>query len=145
MYCVSADPGHQQGGACQGRTPARIAYIIAKYMCIYKYIYSNSISSKMLQETIWVVVSTPLRNTSQLGWLFPPIGENKRCSKPPTSNPSISIQPRIGPQPVGIWSNRSRPRMLGPNKSPTTVTWDGLGKPWLPSKRHLPRRNRTGS
>ena len=34
---------------------------------------------------IWLVVSTPLKNNSQLGWLFPIIiWENKTCSKPPT-------------------------------------------------------------
>ena len=32
----------------------------------------------------WLVVSTPLKNISQLGLLFPTIGENKKCSKPPT-------------------------------------------------------------
>ena len=32
---------------------------------------------------IWLVVSTPLKNISQLGLLFP-IWKNKKCSKPPT-------------------------------------------------------------
>ena len=36
---------------------------------------------------IWLVVSTPLKNISQLGLLFPIYG--KKCSKPPTSNISI--------------------------------------------------------
>ena len=31
----------------------------------------------------WLVVWTPLKNISQLGWLFPIYG--KKCSKPPTS------------------------------------------------------------
>jgi len=31
----------------------------------------------------WSVVSTPLKNISQLGWLFPIYGN--KCSKPPTS------------------------------------------------------------
>ena len=31
-----------------------------------------------------LVVSTPLKNISQLGWLFPYIMENKKCLKPPT-------------------------------------------------------------
>ena len=34
---------------------------------------------------IWLVVSTPLKNISQLGLLFPIYGE-KTCSKPPTSH-----------------------------------------------------------
>ena len=32
----------------------------------------------------WSVVSTPLNNISQLGWWFPNIWKNKKCSKPPT-------------------------------------------------------------
>ena len=35
------------------------------------------------EKNIWLVISTPLKNISQVGWLFP-IWENKRCSKPPT-------------------------------------------------------------
>ena len=34
---------------------------------------------------IWLVVSTPLKNISQLGWLFPIYGKIKDCSKAPTS------------------------------------------------------------
>ena len=34
-------------------------------------------------DPIWLVVSTPLKNMSQLGWFFPIYGE--KCSKPPTS------------------------------------------------------------
>jgi hypothetical protein len=34
---------------------------------------------------IWWVVSTPLKNISQLGLLFPIYGKIKNCSKPPTS------------------------------------------------------------
>ena len=34
---------------------------------------------------IWLVVSTTLKNISQLGLLFPIYGENKQFSKPPTS------------------------------------------------------------
>ena len=37
---------------------------------------------------IWLVVSTPLENTSQLGLLFPRYGKIKKGSKPPTSHPS---------------------------------------------------------
>ena len=33
---------------------------------------------------IWLVVSTPLKNISQLGRIIPYIMENKKCSKPPT-------------------------------------------------------------
>ena len=32
----------------------------------------------------WLVVSTPLKNISQLGLWFPIYGKNKKCSKPPT-------------------------------------------------------------
>ena len=31
----------------------------------------------------------PLKNISQLGWLFPIHGKNKSCSKPPTSQPCL--------------------------------------------------------
>ena len=42
--------------------------------------------NKVLEKS-WLVVSTPLKNISQLGLLFPIYGENwrnKKCSKPPT-------------------------------------------------------------
>ena len=45
-------------------------------------------------DNLWIIygesmnmvggIATPLKNMSQLGWLFP-IYENKTCSKPPTS------------------------------------------------------------
>jgi len=35
---------------------------------------------------IWLVVSTPLKNISQMGLLFPIYGKNKKCLKPPTSH-----------------------------------------------------------
>ena len=34
----------------------------------------------------WLVVWTPLKNISQLGWLFPIYGKIKNVSKPPTSH-----------------------------------------------------------
>ena len=37
------------------------------------------------KNTSWLVVWTPLKNISKLGWLFPNIWENRKCSKPPTS------------------------------------------------------------
>ena len=37
----------------------------------------------------WLVVSTPLKNISQLEWLFPIYGKIKKCSKPPTSDSYI--------------------------------------------------------
>ena len=37
-----------------------------------------------LGEHNWLVVSTPLKNISQLGSLFPIYGKIKKCSKPPT-------------------------------------------------------------
>ena len=39
-----------------------------------------------ITQLIWFVDLTPLKNISQLGWLFPYIVENKTCLKPPTSN-----------------------------------------------------------
>ena len=34
----------------------------------------------------WLVVWTPLKNISQLGWLSPNMWENRKCSKPATRN-----------------------------------------------------------
>ena len=42
---------------------------------------------------IWLVVSTPLKNISQLGIFFPIYG--KKCSKPPTGNYSYGHLPVI--------------------------------------------------
>ena len=33
--------------------------------------------------TIWLVVSTPLKNISQLGWLFPIYGKQKKTNHQP--------------------------------------------------------------
>ena len=41
----------------------------------------------------WLVVSTPLKNIRQLGWLFPMYGKIKKCSKPPTSYYTIGLIP----------------------------------------------------
>ena len=49
---------------------------------------------------IWLVVLTLLKNISQLGWLFPYIMENKKCSKPPTSKLAWSINFKFGIFPV---------------------------------------------
>ena len=74
---------------------------------------------------IWLVVWTPLKNISHLGWLFPiydNIWENKKCSKPPTrldclglltctGITSITITKTWAPGPVDsnwpIWQGRT--------------------------------------
>ena len=38
----------------------------------------------VVPEQFWLVVWTPLKNISQLGWLFPIYGKIQKCSKPPT-------------------------------------------------------------
>ena len=48
---------------------------------------------------IWLVVWTPLKNISQLGWLFPIYGKIKMATKPPTRcynhlKPSYQIHPK---------------------------------------------------
>ena len=43
-------------------------------------------STESLPMTIWLVVWTPLKNISQLGWLSPIYGKIKNVSKPPTSH-----------------------------------------------------------
>ena len=42
---------------------------------------------------VWLVVSIPLKNMSSSDWIIiPAIGENKKCSKPPTSRWFVSIE-----------------------------------------------------
>ena len=43
-------------------------------------------------QQIWLVISTPLKNISQLGWLFPYVVENQKCSKPPTRDGMLVFQ-----------------------------------------------------
>ena len=45
----------------------------------------SGLSGYKIFAIYWLVVSTPLKNISQLGLLFPYIMENKKCSKPSTS------------------------------------------------------------
>ena len=53
---------------------------------VEKPINSGSFSQIFHEITInfWLVVWTPLKNISQLGWLFSIYGKIKNCSKPPT-------------------------------------------------------------
>ena len=39
----------------------------------------------------WLVVSTPLKNISELGWLFPIYGKIKKCTKAPARIPSHQL------------------------------------------------------
>ena len=49
--------------------------------------YRFWVDRKMWKRIIWLVVSTPLKNISQIGSSSQLIiGENKKCSKPPTSH-----------------------------------------------------------
>ena len=60
----------------------------------------------MARKLVWLVVSTPLKNISQLGWLFPIYGKIKRCSKPPTSMYSFGTSPFLPGFPIdncGPW------------------------------------------
>ena len=63
---------------------------------VHAWVYSLCLLTKNLkhalitwiQQTVWLVVSTPLKNIFQLGWLFPIYGKIKTiktCAKPPTS------------------------------------------------------------
>ena len=40
-------------------------------------------------STGWWFFATPLKNMSSSDWIIPTIGEKKKCSKPPTSNPFV--------------------------------------------------------
>ena len=46
------------------------------------------ITNQQWYVLIWLVVSTPLKNISQLGRIIPYIMGQKKCLKPPTSNDS---------------------------------------------------------
>ena len=60
-------------------------------------------------------VSTPLKNISQLGWLFPIIiWKNKKCSKPPTSEFCENMRNRFWGRTPSICMRVSRP--LNPAK-----------------------------
>ena len=60
------------------------------------------------------MVSTPLKNISQLGWLFP-IWKSKKCSKPPTSHCSPPTIP-ILPAPVLGINKWNQPPLPGLNR-----------------------------
>ena len=65
----SASPG---GWGARGRWDFQMGYGEPMMGLIWQYLF-------------WLVVWTPLKNISQLGWLFPIYGKIKKCSKPPTS------------------------------------------------------------
>ena len=66
----------------------------------------------MINHNYWLVVSTPLKNISQLGLLFPIyIWKNKKCSKPPTRLLMI----------IGIRSPEIRPIFLDNSPNPICI------------------------
>ena len=69
------------------KTPCEFGQFLAARYCpvFHQYFCSLVISS----IRIWLVVSTPLKNISQIGNL-PQIGVNKKCLKPPGRYPSIT-------------------------------------------------------
>ena len=70
----------------------------------------------------WLVVSSPLKHISQLGWLFPLyIWKIEKCSKPPTSGQSFIPKDKhviwlVYASPdsnsLGVWCTQSSPRTL---------------------------------
>ena len=59
------------------------------WCCLFQWLKVPLASQALLRKkkwpaTIWLVVSTPLKNISQLRLLFPIYGKIKKCSKPPT-------------------------------------------------------------
>ena len=62
----------------------------------------NMLLSVQVEEQIWLVVWTPLKNISQLGWLFPMYGKIKNV---PNHQPEMHIYNMEAP--VGI-SNHMR-------------------------------------
>ena len=92
----------------------------------------------LLRNQVWLVVSTPLKNISQLGWLFPNIWENTKCSKPPTRscclpNPLFLCPRFLSPS---VPSARPCPRLQWA-RNPQWSTWSSsdrlhvLGRAWL--------------
>ena len=75
------------------------------------------------QETIWLVISTPLKNISQLGWLVQ-IWKNQKCSKPPTSygrSPGFSLQNTVVCLKLHASSNDNQ---VGPQTHPHGESWN---------------------
>ena len=73
---------------------------------------------------IWLVVSTPLKNISQLERLFQIYGkiwENKTCSKPPTRNPPFG---QVTCHPETSWGT-GRARRTAPGTPPVLERHQG--------------------
>ena len=78
----------------------------------------------------WLVVWTPLKNISQLGWLFPIYGINKKCSKPPTSR-DRQVQVALF-APCWLQQSPVHERSARPSSYPWNPRWNSTCcSPWF--------------
>ena len=92
--------------------------------------------SRFRSKVFWLVDWTPLKSISQLGWFFPIIWENKKCSKPPTSlcvalAKKCKILPRSHGDALSIDKNETAKHHWVDG----TWRWDDHGH-WLSSVQH---------
>ena len=72
----------------------------------------------ILQHVCWLVVSTPLKNMSQLGWLFPIYGKNKNApNHQPVWGKRWTYSPKTRRRVGGRSPARLNPVLLGPWKT----------------------------
>ena len=78
-------------------------------------------SKEQMRNSYWLVVSTPLKYESQLGWLLPILYNNKTCSKPPTSHAFYIKSTRVSATFL-MWGKRIIfiPQKRAPHKSTAT-------------------------
>jgi hypothetical protein len=92
------------------KTGSRNCYIQYIYLYIYgwwflskKYarhlnqLYENSMFCSTMFSIIWLVISTPLKNISQVGWLFPRYGKIKNV-------PNHQLDIYVSYQTTKLWS-----------------------------------------
>ena len=97
---------------------------VSIYLPVSNWLYGQSSDNSSRLFHLWLVVWTPLKNISQLGWLFP-TWENKKCSKPPTRPhllPYFHLHLLLHPR--------------RPNVRTTTTNGTCFLTPWVPQSLH---------
>ena len=75
---------------------------------VFSYVFQIYEAVQFEQLSLWLVVSTPLKNISQLGLLFPIYG--KKCLKPPTSPLTFPFSICFQPAFLLLFSHLSTPQ-----------------------------------
>ena len=70
---------------------SKTTFLIVKFGMVDP-VFTNILNQFQKTNHIWLVVWTPLKNISQLGWLFPIYGKIKHV---PNHQPDIIYQPHI--------------------------------------------------